>query len=186
MCFELNDYSDRYPIERSRYFQSVGKLLPHRIGQIFRELGFDFWIAKRQSNDVDLKVFDDKDNLILVAEILNWSSHSRMSEIRRNWIISNLSRYNCHRLLIYTIFENEKILDDFDHSRISLLKIGFQLLPKSFYNFFARKNQVENRKGDSPISKQDIKSKIIEYLQSSNIEMHTSTFMNYEMIVTGL
>jgi hypothetical protein len=171
VCFELNDYSDRYPIERSRYFQSVGKLLPHRIGQIFRELGFGSWIAKGQSNDVDLKVFDDKDNLILVAEILNWSSHSRMSEIRRNWIISNLSRYNCHRLLIYTVFENEKILGFFDDYGISLLKIGFQLLPKSFYYFFARKNQVENRKRDSRVSKQDIKSKIIEYLQSSSMEI---------------
>jgi hypothetical protein len=172
VCLKISVNYKRYPVDSKRkYLQSLGKLLPHRIGQIFQELGFRSWIAKGQSNDVDLKVFDDKDNLILVAEILNWSSHSRMSEIRRNWIINNLSRYNCHRLLIYTVFENEKILDDFDDYGFSLLKIGFQLLPKSFYNFFVRKNQVENRKRDSRVSKQDIKSKIIEYLQSSSMEI---------------
>jgi len=44
-------------------------------------------------------------------------------------------------------------------------------LPKYFYDFFARKNRVENRKRDSRVSKQDIKSKIIEYLQSSSMEI---------------
>ncbi|MEM3458528.1 MAG: hypothetical protein QXN36_02740 [Candidatus Bathyarchaeia archaeon] len=139
----------RYPIDKSRYYQSVGKLLPHRIGQILQELGFGSWIAQGQSNDVDLKVFDDEGNLIIVAEILNWSSRSELSENRKNRIIKNLLHYNCKRLLIYTTLENEQVLDTFATYGISLLKIGFQLLPKYFYDFCANKNQIEYRKTDS-------------------------------------
>jgi hypothetical protein len=168
------DSSRKYPVKESRYYQSVGKLLPHRIGQIFQELDFVSWIAKGQLNDVDLKVFDDKDNLILVAEILNWCPYSGLSEIRKNWIITNLSKYNCKKLLIYTVLKNEDILDYFAVNGISLLKIGFQLLPKSFYDFFARKNQIESREIDSRKNKRYIKSKFEEYLQSSNIEILTS------------
>lgn len=164
------DFDRRYPIEKYRYYQSVGKFLPHRIGQIFQELGFVSWIAEGQSNDVDLKVFDDKDTLILVAEILNWCPYSGLSERRKNWIITNLSKYNCKKILIYTVLKNEDILDYFAVSGISLLKIGFQLLPKSFYDFFVRKNQIEFREIDSRNSRKFIKSKLIEYLRSSGIE----------------
>lgn len=49
MCFELSDDSDRYRIERSRYFQSVGKLLPHRISTVTQDtLG-------------DVKIFEKRD-----------------------------------------------------------------------------------------------------------------------------
>lgn len=188
----MRKYSNKYPIEDKReYLQSIGRLLPHRIGQILKELnftkddGYRIWMNPKQGNDVDLKVWHNN-ALILVGEILNWCVKSWLSKKRKSWIIKNLSKYNCWRVLIYTTFSNEYLLEDLSVNGISLLKIGFQLLPKSFHDFFVRKNQVENRKKDSRVSKQDIKSKIIEYLQSSSIEMHTSTFMNYEMIVTEL
>jgi len=183
VCLKLSENFDRrYPIEKYRYYQSVGKLLPHRIGQIFQELGFRSWIAKKQSNDVDLKVFDDKDNLILVAEILNWCLYSELSEKRKNWIITNLSKYNCKKLLIYTVLKNENVLDCLAVYKISLLKIGFQLLPKSFYDFFARKNQIESREIDSRNNRIYIKSKLMEYLRSSSIEI--APFESTKLTVT--
>jgi hypothetical protein len=175
----------RYPIERTRYTQAVGKLLPHRIGQIFREKGFTSWIAQGQENDVDLKVFDDEGNLIIVAEILNWTKVSLLSEKRKNCIIRNLTAYNCNKVLIYTVFKNEYTLRDLQNHGISLIKIGYQLLPKDFYNFYAKKNQTESRKIDSKETKENIKSKIIEYLQSSNIEILVSTFESYETIASN-
>jgi len=108
----VEGFEKRYPIKRTSYTQSVGKLLPHRIGQIFQEEGFTSWIAQGQENDVDLKVFDDEGNLVIVGEILNWSKVSLLSEKRKNCIIRNLTAYNCKKVLIYTIFENEYTLED--------------------------------------------------------------------------
>lgn len=165
----INNSRYRYPIERTRYTQSVGRLLPHRISQIFQELGFETWISQGQSNGVDLKVYDTKDHLILVAEVFNWSSYSSLAENRKNNIINNLSEFKCKRLLIYTCFENENCLSDLSNHSISCLKIGYQILPEYFYNFYSRKNQMESRKIDSKETKADIKSRIIEYLQYSGI-----------------
>src|SRR4030042_4620751 len=111
----------RFPIERSRYYQSVGRLLPHRIGQIFQELGFETKICLGQSNGVDLVVFK-ADELVLVAEIVNWSLPSEMAYKRKSEIISNLSEYSCKRVLIYTAFENENILRDLAINGIAILK----------------------------------------------------------------
>jgi len=162
----------KYPIKRYKYTQSVGRLLPHRISQIFEELGFKTWINSAQGNDIDLKVFFGN-NTIVVAEILNWSIGSILSEKRKSNIIKNLSKYNCEKLLIYTILK-DKNLEDFNNNGISLLRIGYQLLPKKFYEFFLKIDQIESRRIDSKKTKEDIRSKVLDYLQSSNIEIPLS------------
>ena len=156
----------RYPIEKSRYIQSLGKLLPHRIGQILEELGFRTSIATKQSNGVDLRVFDSQDNLILVAEILNWSSHTELSEKRKGNILSNLSQYSCSKFIIYTALANEQVLNDLYRHKIILLKIGFQLLPKAFYDFYACRNQIEKRISDSEEAREGLESAIMKLLSS--------------------
>ena len=172
----MSKYSDKYPIKnKAKYLQSIGRLLPHRIGQILKELNFTrgndckIWMNPSQGNDVDLKVWHNS-ALILVAEVLNWSVKSWLSEKRKGWIIKNLSKYDCWRVLIYTTFSNEYLLENLSLNKISLLKIDFQLLPKSFYDFFVKKSQIEFREVDSRNSRRFIKSKLIEYLQSSGIE----------------
>ncbi|MDI6904606.1 MAG: hypothetical protein QMD13_03830 [Candidatus Bathyarchaeia archaeon] len=180
------DFEYRYPIKRTRYTQSVSRLLPHRIGQIFKELGFKTWMNPGQTNGVDLKVYDDEDQLILVVEILNWSPVCALPHERKNNIITNLSGHNCKKLLIYTCLENESILEDLSSYEVSLLKIGYQILPWYFYEFFLEKDQIESRRVDSRETKEDIKSKIIEYLKSFSIEIHALTFENREITVTGL
>ena len=166
----------RYPIERTRYTQSIGKLLPHRISQILQELGLKTWINHGQTNGVDLKAYDSEDHLVLVAEILNWSPVCVLSHKRKNNITNNLSRYNCKKLLIYTCFKNESFLEDLRSYRISLLKIGYQILPRHFYEFYLKRNHVESRKVDSRRTKQCIKSKIVEYLRFSSTEVFTPFF----------
>jgi len=176
----------RYPIERTRYTQSIGKLLPHRISQILQELGLKTWINHGQTNGVDLKAYDSEDHLILVAEILNWSPVCVLSHKRKNNITNNLSRYNCKKLLIYTCFKNESFLEDLRSYRISLLKIGYQILPRHFYEFYLKRNQVESRRVDSREIKEDLKSKIAEYLQFSSTDFLISTFESLSRTVTDL
>lgn len=160
----------RFPIKRDKYTQSVGRLLPHRLGRIFQELGYQSWISRRQSNGVDIKVYDSKNNLFLVIEALNWSSYSALSVKRKYDIIDNLSDFKCDRLLVYTCLENEVILKDLSEYSISSLKIGYQILPKDFYDFYSKKKQVESRRIDSKETKADIKARIEEYLQPRKID----------------
>jgi hypothetical protein len=161
------DFERRYPIKRTRYTQSVGKLLPHRISQIFQELGFKTWINSGQGNDIDIKVFIG-DKLIIVAEILNWSVGSMLSEKRKNSIIDNLSKYDCIKLLIYTVLDDNS-LKDFRRNGISLIEIGYQLLPKKFFDFFSMTIRIKSRRVDSKETKGDMESKIEDFLSSSEI-----------------
>lgn len=167
----MSEDSGRYPDNQREYCQSVGRLLPAIVAAILRDLGFRVWVNEGQSNGVDLKAFDKKDNLVFVAEITNWSSFSRMSEKRKNWIISNLSQYECNKVLICTALENESILSDLSFYGISLLKTGYQVLPENYYEHYARKNQVIRRRIDSEETREDIKSKIENYLRNSQIEI---------------
>jgi hypothetical protein len=180
----LSENSKRYPIEMHRYCQCVGRLLPHRIGQILKELGFRTWVRSNQSNGIDLLVYDNEDHLIVAAEVLNWSSHSELAIKRKNRIIDNLSKFNCVRLLLYTTLKNERILDDSSIYCISLLKLDYQLQPLSFYNFFAKKDQVEYRRADSIEAIEHIRSKITHFLQFSDIEIHTLPFESSQVAVT--
>ena len=181
----MSENSRRYPIEKHRYLQCVGKLFEHRIGQIFEELGFKTEIAKGQSNGVDLKVYDNEDNLILVAELVNWCPYSKPNIQRKDNVVSNLSQYHCKRFFIYTTMKGESILDDLRLHDVSLIKIGYQILPKYFYDFYARRNQVILRRIDSRETRQNIKSKIMDFLQTLN-RADSPCILSNEVIVTNL
>lgn len=153
----------KYPVRRQVYMQTTGKLLPRRLSQILKELGFKIWINPKQGNNVDLKVWIN-DELILVGEILNWSIGSLLSERRLEKMISNLNEYECRKVVIYTVLD-QKSLSNFIESAIDVLEIGFQLLPKFYYDFFRVKNQIEKRKIDSNSTKEEIRNKIMNYLK---------------------
>ncbi|MFQ6056216.1 MAG: hypothetical protein ACE5J3_09595 [Methanosarcinales archaeon] len=154
--------------------QKVGRLLPHRIGQVMKELGYNrrngykIWINPGQGNDVDFKVWSNN-NLVLVGEVLNWSIGSRMSNKRCNNITSNLSKHNCHRVLIHTVPLNRKQWLKIRKNGIDTLKIGYQVLPKRFYDFYKFRRQTTKRKFDSKKINADIKFKISKYLKKKNI-----------------
>ena len=153
----------RYPVKRTVYMQTVGKLLPRRIRQILKELGFDVWVNPKQGNGIDIKVWYEK-SLILVGEILNWSIGSRLSEKRHTNMISNLAKYDCRRILIYTTLD-QKSLPQFIKNGIDTLELGYQILPRYYYYFFSSKGQIEKRKIDSAMTKKEIKNKMLSYIK---------------------
>jgi len=145
--------------------QTVGRLLPRRISQILRELdsSFTVWVNPGQGNSVDMAVSYDH-RLIFVAEVLNWSIGSRMSEKRLTKMISNLNEFDCRKLLVYTTLDQES-LSKFTQNGIDILEIGYQLLPRYHYYFFLEKEQVDKRRIDCNSTKEDVKNKIIVYLK---------------------
>ena len=149
---------NKYPVPKTKYLQSVGRLLPHRICQILKELNYEAEMSTKQSNGTDLKVWYDG-KLVLVAEVLNWSVGSYLSEKRSKNIKDNLNQYSCPKVLIHTTLSNHEV-QKFADTDIIVFKIGYQLLPKYFYNFFREKNQVQQRRYDSKEIKEDLKMKI--------------------------
>lgn len=148
--------------------QTVGRLLPRRISQILRESGFKVWINPNQGNNIDIKVWSNNSTLIIVGEILNWSIGSRLAEKRLNKMISNLNNFDCRKLLVYTTLDQASV-SEFIQNGIDVVEIGYQLLPKFYYDFFSVKRQVERREIDSEITKKDIREKITSYLERRNI-----------------
>jgi len=157
--------NNRYPVRRTIYMQTVGRLLPRRVSQILKELGFKVWINPSQGNNIDLKVWND-DNLIIVGEILNWSIGSKLAEKRLNKMISNLNNFDCRKLLVYTTLDQASV-SKFIQNGIDVLEIGFQLLPKSYYDFFSARRQIERREIDSATTKNEIKENLSSYLERS-------------------
>ena len=150
--------ANKYPIEKTRYLQSVGKLLSHRICQILNELGYKTWMNPRQGNGIDVKVWHNN-TLILVIEVLNWSIGSMLSKRRARNIISNLNQYTCAKAVIHTVLKKNDA-HRFEDEGIITLEIGYQLLPEYFYRFFGRKGQTIKRKIDSRETKEDMRRKI--------------------------
>jgi len=153
----------RFPCEQSEYAKTVGKLLVSILKEIFNDLGFGVEVNPLETNGADMQVFLGK-NLILAAEVLNWSIGSRLTDRRKNNIIRNLSQHSCNKLLIHTVPLSNT--NGFEGNRIHLLEIGFQILPITYYVFFLRKGQIEKRWIDSDSTRRHIRAKILDYINS--------------------
>jgi len=153
----------RFPCEQREYVKTVGELLVIILSEILIELGFEVIVPPQNATGVDLRIFVGN-RLIAVAEVLNWSIGSRLTDIRKNNIIRNLNDYNCNKLFIHTVPLSN--LDGFTESEIYLLQIGFQVLPEPYYNFFLTKRQVERRTVDSNSTRSNIRAKILDYINN--------------------
>ena len=154
------------------YAQSTGALLTNRIRQILEKLGFETWIVKGQNNGIDMKVWYNG-NLVMTCEILNWSPYTRLSKRRKRRIISNLTNPEygiCRRVLIYTAMKDETVLNDLWLNGITTIRIGSQILPKIFYDFYAHKNQVVGRQVDSKTTNSLIESRLSNFIERLRLE----------------
>lgn len=153
----------RFPCEQIEYIKTVGELLLTILGEILTELGFNVRINNQQANGVDFEVSLGQ-NLILVAEVLNWSIGSRLTYRRKGNIIRNLNQFNCNKMLIYTVPLSN--LYGLRANGIHLLEIGYQILPETYYNFFQAKEQLVRRNVDCDLTRREIRAKILDYLNN--------------------
>lgn len=159
----------RFPREKTKHLQSVGKILVRILDKILLDLGFGVWVNPQPRNGVDMEVYDEKGILVLAIEVLNWSQFSWMYPERVEWIIENLTSYKCRRLLVYTAMSEENYLENLSDYSISVVKIGYQVLTEKIYKFYEARNQVIGRKINNRTVKRDIKQKMLEYLESLDI-----------------
>ena len=159
---EAQEELPRFPCKQETYTKTVGKLLPTILGEILTELGLKVKVNHQQANGVDLEAFLG-DTRLIVAEILNWSIKSRLTDKRKSSIIRNLNEFHCNKVLIYTVPLSN--LEGLEENRIRLIEIGYQILPETYYKFFLAKKQVEKRTIDSDSTRRHIRAKILQYIE---------------------
>jgi hypothetical protein len=149
--------------------RAVGRLLPHRIGQILKKMGFDTIVAKGQSNGVDL-IVSLNNEILIVAEIKNYNIKSKITDETIKNAIATLEEYpNCKRYLIYTQMANKEVLSQFTAKGISIFEIGYQLWAKEF--FYSIKPAYRTyRQMDNKSTSQDIKQKLYSLIQPILLE----------------
>lgn len=153
----------RFPCEQREYVKTVGELLVTILSEILTKLGFKVIAPPQNAKGVDLRIFM-RNNLVAVAEVLNWSIGSRLTDQRKNNIIRNLNEYNCGKLLIHTVPLSN--LNGVRENGIHILEIGYQVLPEPYYNFFLTKEQIERRNIDSDSTRRNIRAKILDYINN--------------------
>lgn len=161
---EAQEELPRFPCKQEEYTKTVGKLLPPILGEILTELGLKVKVNPQQTNGVDIEIFLG-DNLVIVAEVLNWSIASRLNNKRKGNIIRNLNEHKCSKLLVHTVPLSN--LDGLGENGIYLIEIGYQILPKTYYDFFQRKGQIIKRNIDSDSTRRNIRAKILKYIDNS-------------------
>lgn len=159
---EAQEELPRFPCKQETYTKTVGRLLPTILGEILTELGLKVKVNHQQANGVDLEAFLG-DTRLIVAEILNWSIKSRLTEKRKSSIIRNLNEFSCNKVLICTVPLSN--LEGLEENRIGLIEIGYQILPETYYKFFLAKKQVEKRTIDSASPRRHIRAKILQYIE---------------------
>lgn len=165
------DYFPEEPI----YRQSLGRLLPHRIGQIIKTEGFWSEISYGQSNGVDIKAWLN-DKLVLVAEAKNYNIKTKLTYEKIENIISNLNQYpDCKKYFIYTQMANKEVLNKFSNQGINIIEIGYQILPWWFY-YSIEPQYRHYRKIDDKGTRAHIKEKLHPILHSLGTEYSTEYF----------
>jgi hypothetical protein len=168
---------DRYDTLIDNQRRKLGGLLTHRLGRIISKLGFQTEIAKGQSNGVDIKV-SHKNKIVLVGETKNFNIKSNLDYDTIDKIIKNLNEYSdCEKYLIYGQLGNKDVLKLFRNEGIDILEIGYQLMPKWFYNSLEPSLHCY-REIDRSWTTQDLRGKMLKMLFPIMVE-HQDDFVVY-------
>ena len=154
-----------YPVKPRRYREYVGDILPDAVKFVLEGKGYTVRLNRAFVNGVDLKTFHEN-NLIMVGEIFNLWKHSHINSLRAQGYIRNLCQYDCKRIIICSLtetFESRWFRD------LDIISLGYQLLPETFYRFFEKKGETDDRKMLTSDTLQHIDSLITEYLENNNL-----------------
>jgi hypothetical protein len=99
-------YQLRYPCERTKYNKIVGKARVDNFSNILDGFGFQVYTAEVETHGVDIWVYDELDQLKLVAEITNFQRSPVISEAKAESIRNGFSNYDCLKLIVFSFATN--------------------------------------------------------------------------------
>lgn len=137
----------RYPASRYRYTTIVGDILVRTLVRIFHdELGYTVLVNPLQANNTDMVVLD-KGELLYALEVINWGMPSYMSSRHYRNITSNLSEFKCPKFLVASFRTNlGKYEEEIEKEGITIIEIGFQLVPLSYYLWYKARGLEHDKK----------------------------------------
>ena len=154
-----------YPdgIDRMSYNKIVGALRVNNIVAIITELGSTAQSNAVEKDDVDIRVYDNDENLVLVIEVTNWRLTSYMSEKKAKSVQKNFRKYSCHKLFICSFEENyAKAIDYFDDD-VTIIQLQHQTQPRSWYDWFREQNRADGMRPDCEETKQHLEASLLDY-----------------------
>jgi hypothetical protein len=153
-----------YPKRRKRYNWDVGQTRVENIAQAIRSLGFTVRTNPVQAHGVDIWVYNSREDLILVIEVLNWQIFDCMSRSKAESIQRNFRDHKCSKLLVVSYDFVLVGYEDYIDPDVDVIEFGFQTQP--YYDYFEGSiEQAEMRPNDEE-TKAIEAIKIREYLVS--------------------
>jgi hypothetical protein len=157
----------KYPTSRSEYCKRVARVREEQIARIFEELGFKVKKNFDSRSSPDLKLYfreGNRDKLISLVEITNENKGSFYCSKEVNGMAKKLSKYKRQNLLRILICSFESSLKEksplLNHY---IIELGFQTLPKDYYEFYQKRGEIQFRKEESeayPLTKEVIEREI--------------------------
>ena len=93
----MNSTESSFPVERNYYNTIIGALRVHNLEKIISEMGFKVHIEAVQNEGVDLWTYAQSDELVLVAEIINWHPRIEMYTNKGESTRDNFKKYKCKK-----------------------------------------------------------------------------------------
>ena len=157
----MNLYPDG--IDRMSYNKIVGALRVNNIVAIIAKLGLIAQSNAVENGDVDISVYDNDENLVLVIEVTNWRLTSYMSEKKAKSVQKNFRKYSCHKLFICSFEENyAKTIGYFDDD-VTIIQLQHQTQPKSWYEWYSERNRADGMHPDCEEPKQHLEAALLDY-----------------------
>jgi hypothetical protein len=153
----------KYPVKRRSYCESVGDAGQRTVKEALKMLGCQVTMAKSvHANNVDIIFY--RDGKIGALEVFNedanrsYISTKRASGMRRNLRGFKYKGVVCNEGLTKSS-ETRRIIKN-----IPFLKLGFQILPRRFYDFFNKRRELFHRKIDSRNTLKHVKNALEGFL----------------------
>ena len=157
VTIEHKDSSKRdiYPEIRSDYTYRVGSLFEELIRESIEDMGFDTELKEVNTEGVDIDTEDKK----IGIEAWNWSSeHSYLK--REESVLHNLRPYIVRILFASFINEEAKqrITSYYKEDPVIVKEIGYQVLPKGYYDFYKKYDRLDGKRFVSKRLKKELKN----------------------------
>lgn len=170
----------KYPESRAIYTQKVGSTREIQLRRIFENNGFLVRRNPISNRKCDIELYDKSDvhhkRRLAIIEVTNENLGSFYDS---KWIKQKISLFRRYRkepkplkFLICSFRSSFKDIDKLEYgSGCYAIEIGFQVLPESYYNFFKKKNLVQNRRIDDSDSYDLTLEKIESFFKENSISM---------------
>ena len=158
-----------FPVARNDYNTIIGALRVHNLEKIISSMGFVVHTEAVQNSDVDLWAYNQAEERVLVAEVINWHPRIEMYTNKGESTQDNFKNYKCAKLFLCSSEKNYSTHPEYIDKDVDTLAIGWQTQPPAFYDWFKAKGDEDGRRPNTPATLELLKQMITDYFAKRGI-----------------